>query len=70
MPRVGCLFSDHMPVFPELDMGEVPFTKSTTLSCGNLSAMNLDALRADLSNCDLCRNTDMFDVNDRACNML
>ncbi len=28
--------------------------------------MNLDALRADLSNSDLCKNTDMFDVNELA----
>ena len=28
VPRVGCLFSDHLPVFCELDIGKVPFTKS------------------------------------------
>ena len=28
--------------------------------------MNLDALRADLSNYDLCKNTDTFDVNELA----
>jgi hypothetical protein len=65
VPRTGCLFSDHMPVFCELDMGKVPFTKSK-VSYRNLSAMNLDALRADLFNSDLCKNTDMFDVNELA----
>ncbi|CAB3996663.1 RNA-directed DNA polymerase from transposon X-element [Paramuricea clavata] len=65
VPRAVCLFSDHMPVFCELDMGKVRFTKSK-VSYRNLSAMNLDALRADLSNSDLCKNTDMFDVNELA----
>ena len=65
VPRAICLFSDHMPVFCELDMGKVLFTKSK-VSYRNLSAMNLDALRADLSNSDLCKNTDMFDVNELA----
>ena len=54
-----------MPVFYELDMGKVPFTKSN-VSYRNLSAINLDALRADLSNSDLCKNTDLFDVNELA----
>jgi hypothetical protein len=54
-----------MPVFCELDMGKVPFTKSK-VSYRNLSAMNLDALRADLFNSDVCKNTDMFDVNELA----
>ncbi|CAB4043980.1 Hypothetical predicted protein [Paramuricea clavata] len=44
-------------------MGKVPFTKSK-VSYRNVSAMNLDALRADLFNSDLCKNTDMFDVNE------
>jgi hypothetical protein len=65
VPRTGCLFSDHMTVFCELDMGKVPFTKSK-VSYRNLSAMNLDALRADLFNSDVCKNTDMFDVNELA----
>ena len=65
VPRVDCLFSDHMPVFCELDMGKVPFTKSN-VSYRNLSVINLDALRADLSNSDLCKNTDLFDVNELA----
>ena len=54
-----------MLVFSELDMGEVPFTKSN-VSCRNLSSMNLNALRPDLSNSDLCKNTDTFDVNELA----
>ena len=62
MPGAGCLFSDHMPVFCELDMGKVLFTKSN-VSYRNLSAINLDALRADLSNSDLCKNTDLSDIH-------
>ena len=65
MPRAGCLFSDHMPVFCELDMGKVHFTKSN-VSYRNLSAINLDALRADLSNSDLCKNTDLSDIHELA----
>ena len=65
LPGAVCLFSDHMPVFCELDMSKVLFTKSK-VSYRNLSAMNLDALRADLSNSDLCKNTDMLDVNELA----
>ena len=65
VPRAGCLFSDHMPVFCELDMGKVHFTKSN-VSYRNLSAINLDALRADLSNSDLCKNTDLSDIHELA----
>ena len=65
VPRAGCLFSDHMPVFCELDMGKVNFTKSN-VSYRNLSAINLDALRADLSNSDLCKNTDLSDIHELA----
>ena len=63
VPRAGCLFSDHMPVFCELDMGKVHFTKSN-VSYRNLSAINLDALPADLSNSDLCKNTDLSDMHE------
>ena len=52
-----------MPVFCELDMGKVHFTKSN-VSYRNLSAINLDALRADLSNSDLCKNTDLSDIHE------
>ena len=52
-----------MPVFCELDMGKVHFTKSN-VSYRNLSAINLDALRADLSNSDLCINTDLSDIHE------
>ena len=64
VPRAGCLFSDHMPVFCELDLGKVFFTKSN-VSYRNLSAINLDALR-DLSNSDLCKNTDLSDIHELA----
>ena len=65
MPTVGCFFSDHMPVFCELDMGKVPSTQSK-VSYLNLSAINLDALQADFSDSSLCKNTDLFDVNELA----
>ena len=63
MPRAVCLFSDHMPVFCELDMGKVNFTKSN-VSYRNLSAINLDALPADLSNSDLCKNSNLSDIHE------
>ena len=44
-------------------MGDVPFTKSKVLH-RNLLVMDLDTLQADLSNSDLCKNTDLFDVNE------
>ena len=40
VPRVGCLFSNHIRVFCELDIGKVPLTKSN-VSYRNLSAINL-----------------------------
>ena len=63
MPRAGCLFSGHMPVFCELDMGKVHFTKSN-VSYRNLSAINLNVLQADLSNSGLCKNTDLSDIHE------
>ena len=54
-----------MPVFCEHDMGKVLFTKSN-VSYRNLSAINLDAPRADFFNSDLCKNTDLSDIHELA----
>lgn len=62
-PRVDRMFSDHMPVFCELDMDKVSLIKSK-ISYRNIAAVNLDALRSDISNSDLCKNTDMFGLNE------
>ena len=62
-PRAECLFSDHMPVFCQLQLKRAPLTKSK-VSYRNVAAINMDALRKDLSNSSLCKNIESLDLND------
>ena len=62
-PRAGCLFSDHMPVFSQLQLDGIPPINSK-VSYRNVAAINLDALRKDLSNSILCENMESFDLNE------
>jgi hypothetical protein len=59
----GCLFSDHMPVFSQLQLDGIPPINSK-VSYRNVAAINLDALRKDLSNSILCENMESFDLNE------
>ncbi|CAB3988107.1 Hypothetical predicted protein [Paramuricea clavata] len=62
-PRADCLFSDHIAVFCQLQLDRVPRINSK-VSYRNLAAINLDALRKDLSNSILCENMESFDLNE------
>ena len=61
--RADCLFSDHMPVFCQLQLDRVPRINSK-VSYRNVAAINLDALQKDLSNSILYENVESFDVNE------
>ncbi len=61
--RADCLFSDHMPVFCQLQLDRVPLIKLKSF-VSHLAAINLDALRKDLSNSILCENVESFDLNE------
>ena len=52
-----------MPVFCQLQLKRAPLTKSK-VSYRNVAAINMDALRKDLSNSSLCKNIESLDLND------
>ncbi|CAB3993776.1 Hypothetical predicted protein [Paramuricea clavata] len=62
-PRTDYLFSDHMPVHCNLLVNK-PCLKKTHISYKKVKSINVDALRNDLSNSDLCKNMLSMELND------